>query len=619
MMPKLVVVMVACLFIMSIAVPQVSTGWVKAQTQERPEYVSPQPGARFVSPRTTIAIRPGEFIDPRTLDRASFDVVGTKSGIHHGSAILADDGKTIVFKPAQPFALAETVTVVLNAGVETLLDHVLGEITFDFVTSARQTDTPSGGDSLVASDERSPVTSERPSTSPASRAPAFVTLPPDYPALSITAPATGTADGYVFMAPFISSVLSGTLLILDDAGQPIYYKKLAGWAADFKQQPNGLLTYWTGGQFYAMDNTYNIVDTYQAGNGYVADVHDLQLLPNGHALLLVYDNQTMDLSQIVQGGYPTATVMGLIVQELDTLDNVVFEWHSWDHFLITDTLVSLTTPVVDYVHGNAVELDADGHLLISSRNLSEITKINRQTGDIIWRLGGKDNQFIFGNGASPIDTQHDIRRLPNGNITLFNNRANLQPAYSSGEEYRLDEEAKTATLVWDYRNTPDIYAAAMGNVQRLPGGNTVIGWGTGRMATEMMADGSKAFEVKLPVPYWTYRAFRFPWHGYPSTPPTLITQTTVLTTELFYSWNGATDISSYRIYAGNDPHPTTLIATAPKTGFEEQTVLPNASNQCRYFRVMPIDKNRLETQYSNEVSMCYGSLPAQLHLPVMLR
>ena len=138
--------------------------------------------------------------------------------------------------------------------------------------------------------------------------------------------------------------------------------------------------------------------------------------------------------------------------------------------------------------------------------------------------------------------------------------------------------------------------------------------GDGATVTEVKPDGSKAFELTFGAPQVTYRAFRFPWEGNPATPPTLVLQKTSSAITLTYSWNGATDIASYRVYSGPQAGPTTLIATQAKTGFETQTVLPNNTNQCLFFRVMPIDNQGNTTQYSNQVSTCYLS-----YFPLMNR
>jgi hypothetical protein len=284
---------------------------------------------------------------------------------------------------------------------------------------------------------------------------------------------------------------------------------------DFKLQPNGHLTYYDRSEniFYELDSSYTIVDTYECGNGYTTDLHELLLLPNGHSLLMSYDPQVVDMSAVVPNGNVAATVSGLIIQELDRQKNVVFQWRSWDHFKITDaTHESLTAAAIDYVHGNALEVDADGNLLLSSRHMDEITKIDRGTGEILWRMGGKNNQFVFVNDSIGFSHQHAIRRLPNGNITLFDNGNFHSPQFSRAVEYKLDEESKTVTLVWQYRNTPDNYGVAMGYVDRLPNGNTLIGWGVSNPSvTEVNSEGMKLFELSLPDNVVSYRAYRFVW------------------------------------------------------------------------------------------------------------
>ncbi|HYN90185.1 MAG TPA: aryl-sulfate sulfotransferase, partial [Ardenticatenaceae bacterium] len=444
-------------------------------------YLSPRPDARFVSTSTTIVVRSAHVLQPRTIAATTFSVAGSASGIHTGHVSLARDGRTVIFAPERPFLAGERVHVTIRPGMRTAAGDALEGMEWRFRTSASTCAAPSRGPSgwrQGCAGPRPDRLTERagapavPNSAPlAARAPAYATVPHDFPTITTTLLSPEVADGSLFLANFTWATTDTKpyLLILDNSGQPVYYKRFTPGTivADFRKQPNGLLTYYDGeaGLYRAMDRTYTVVDSYQTGNGYQTDLHDLQLLPNGHALLMSYDPQTVDMSRIVPGGHPTATVIGLIIQELDTAKNVVFEWRSWDHFAITDTVAALTTETVDYVHGNAVELDSDGNLLLSSRHLNEITKINRETGDVIWRWGGKRNQFVFSNDE-PFVYQHDVRRLPNGNITLFDNRTLETPEYSRAVEYHLDEERKVVTLVREYRNTPDTYSQAMGNAQR---------------------------------------------------------------------------------------------------------------------------------------------------------
>lgn len=225
---------------------------------------------------------------------------------------------------------------------------------------------------------------------------------------------------------------------------------------------------------------------------------------------------------IVPGGNPAARVAASITQELDRSKNIVFQWRSWDSFSITDaTHENLTAATIDYAHANSIDVDTDGNLLLSSRNMDEITKISRLTGRIMWRFGGRNNEFTFINDTLRFSHQHAVRRIQNGHITLFDNGNFHTPQFSRAAEYDINEETRTATLVWQYRNNPDVFATALGYVERLDNGNTLIGWGAANPSvTEVRADGSKALELTLPNGVYSYRAFRFPWTSTPTTAPT---------------------------------------------------------------------------------------------------
>lgn len=248
------------------------------------------------------------------------------------------------------------------------------------------------------------------------------------------------------------------------------------------------------------------------GNGYLADSHAFQLLPNGHALMLCYDEQAVDMSEIAAGGHPAATVTGAVIQELDADKQVIFQWRTWDHIPITDSYRDITQRKFGYIHVNAVSLDPiDGNILLSCRETSEVVKVNRTTGDVLWRMGGKQNEFTFfneheENAPRYFKLMHSVRRLPNGNLTMFDNGADeavgdQERTYSRAVEYALDEENKTATLVWEYRSDPDIRALTGGSVTRLPGGHTLVNWGgaakTGEAPamTEVDPNGQLVYDI----------------------------------------------------------------------------------------------------------------------------
>ena len=294
---------------------------------------------------------------------------------------------------------------------------------------------------------------------------------------------------------------------------------MSSLSGDLTEQPNGNLTYFDGvkHKHYEMNQNYNIIDSFYCGNGYHTDLHELRLLSNGHALVMAYDSEIVNMNLIIPGGDTAAVVIGLIIQEIDENKNVVFQWRSWDHFAITDALHEyMFGSYIDAVHGNAIEEDNDGNLIISSRHLDEITKINRSTGDIIWRFGGLHNQFTFLGDTLKFTYQHAIRRIANGHVTLFDNGNFHIPPYSRAVEYSLDEVNKTATVVWQFRHIPDVFSPWGGYVQRLEGGNTLIGWGgTSPAVTEVQPNGTKVFEASYPLGVYSYRAYKFDWNGPP--------------------------------------------------------------------------------------------------------
>lgn len=598
-----------------------------AQTKVDFVFISPVPNALYVPTETSITLNSPELIEGNQILEGFIDVMGVQSGRHDGKAILSDDHTSIIFKPFQAFANGEAVSVSIKPGIKTISGAVLNGYSTHFKISsspvAGGVSTQYPPDHLKALvGENLPAANIGPQSLLNQQ---YKTIPTEFPVIDITSPANATGDGFVFLSNFsinFSQPSPSYLLIVDNQGEPVYYKGLPpnAFATDFKKQPNGWLTYYDLSvfKFLIMDSTYAFIDTIAAGNGYPTDNHELRILPNGHALLMIYDRQTVDMT--AYGGLADATVVGLVVQELDTNKNVVFQWRSWDHLdtiPYTDSDVDLTvsTPI-DYVHGNAIEMDYDGHLLISSRHLSEIIKINRINGDVMWILGGKGNQFDFGTDEG-FSYQHDIRRLANGHISIFDNH-NLGPApqYSRAVEYEIDEYNKTAVRVWQFRNTPDTYSFAMGNAQRLPNGNTMIGWGSANppTLTEVKPDGSKAFEITLGNGDLNYRAFRFPWVGHPVNPPDLVFETAGGVKTLYYSWNGATEIASYKIYGGVMSNSMSLLSEVARTGFENHTDVTTWANDNCFFQVMPVDKNGHETQYSNQVFIM-GPACHPLYLP----
>jgi hypothetical protein len=579
--------------------------------QVQPQYSYPLSGAQFVSKSTAIAVRYGPNLDAASTAGLSFAVTGAQSGVHTGQVTLADDHQTVLFKPTQPFTPGETVTVTLP-GLHLNAQTDFASLHYTFTVATHQ--QPGGVG----------VSSSQGDQAPRPAFPNALTIPQDIPKFTVSKASPDDSAGYIFVSTnyWTRAITGAYLLILDGRGNLVYYKSMAGDlnGYDFKEQPNGTLSYFSqkDNTFYVMDQHYQIVASYQAGNGYTTDLHDLQLLPNSDALLMAYDQETIDMSQIVKNGKPDAAVTGLIVQELDPSRNVIFEWRSWDHVGFIDSTADLTEDTIDLVHGNALELANDGNILLSSRNLSEVTKIDRKTGAVLWRMGGKANMFTFQNLSRPFAYQHDIRQLPNGNLTLFDNQGTQQtPSSSRGIEFALDEANLTAKVVWEFTRTPPVFATFMGDTQRLPDGSTFLGWGAALVApdyqfvsvTEVDTKNQIVFELSFDPPYVSYRAFRQPWQGAPSDLPALAFKREPNGLTLGYSWNGATEVAAWRILGGTSPDRLTQVDQKAKMGFETQSQLTGLlQNEC-YFQVAPLDANGKEMARSAVISTDAAACP----------
>lgn len=459
-------------------------------------YSDPVNNAQYVSIENNIIFTFDGNITSSDLS-SLITVTGSKSGVHTGNIVITSDNRTMLFKPHQPFQFNETVTVSLE-NLRTSGGTVNNKI-FSFQTQKVKLDV----------DVMQYFNDEDPNYNKMEVKDSYSSLPAPLLTPSIS---NNPSNGFIYTNNFPNFFNPSHILIADEEGNPVFGLQTPLQNVDFKRQPSGLMTYFDRQKlkFRAMDNSYNVIDSFYAGNGYTTDLHDLQILSNGNYLLMIYDPQPVDMSLVVPGGNPNAIVTGLVIQELDPSRNVVFQWRSWDHFLITDAInINLTAATVDYVHGNAVEGDHDGNIMISSRHMSEITKINRTTGNIIWRFSGKNNQFAFTNDTAMVHYQHDIRRIDNGNITIFDNGNFHSPPYSRAVEYQLDEVNKIATLAWQYRNSPDIYGPARGSAQRLSNGNTFICWGAASTPTftEVTPSGTIALQISFELGLGSYRGY----------------------------------------------------------------------------------------------------------------
>ena len=334
-----------------------------------------------------------------------------------------------------------------------------------------------------------------------------------YPNLTVTVN-NNPSPGHLFLGPTSSGL--GHLLILDNELIPVFYKKVTGQVFDFKLQPGGKLTYNIYSVYsYGLDSSGIRDKQYITPQGFALDIHDLQVMEDGSYYVFGRDHITIDMSQFVHDGYTAAILIAHTIHHMDSDDNELWRWESFDHYdiLDVDEAIDLANHTIDWTHCNSLEIDPDGNLIISTRNFNEITKINRQTGEIIWRLGGERNQFQFINDNRGFGRQHDARVLSNGNLALFDNGHFLIPQYSSYVEYEIDEQNFTATLVRRYARNGTIFSQTRGGVQELSNGNILISWDDiqNPLISEISPVDTTEYEVRYDNFSHQYRAYKFPW------------------------------------------------------------------------------------------------------------
>jgi hypothetical protein len=412
------------------------------------------------------------------------------------------------------------------------------------------------------------------------------------PAIKVNTNMSGTAQGHIFVSPKKGpgekAPTHDAPLIVDSSGEPVWFHPLQDAEADafnFEVQTykgEKVLTWWEGhhtgygqGEYVICDRTYNEIKRFGAGNGYEGDHHEFLITTQDTALITIYDKVKRDLSAL--GGPADGVVLDGIAQEIDIeTGEVLFEWHSLEHVSFEESYYQPPPDLktsFDYFHINSIDPHPDGYLIISARRTSTVYKVDRKTGEVVWRLGGKKSDFTMGYGTRT-DWQHDARRHPDGIITIFDNGGVQNDVQSRGIVVEIDEDKMSATLVGEYTHPNKILAATQGNVQVLPNGNVFVGWGSEPFFSEFGTDGKLLFDASFPEQVESYRAFRFPWKGQPQDSPAIVAESGPENRVTIYvSWNGATEVDTWQVLAGGSPDKLEPMGSAPRQGFETAITL----------------------------------------------
>jgi outer membrane protein assembly factor BamB len=568
---------------LSLATLSLATLAVCASASAATVTISPLPGTPSATAQTQIS-----FLGASAGSLGHVSVVGSASGAHSGRLRSYSSALGASFLPSRPFTPGERVTVHARWSVGKRARSLS-----TFFTVAHPAPPPNGEFPAVPG---TPADVQNFQSQPELHPPAVTVR---------QLAGAGSAPGYLFAGPFLGPGQWGPM-IFDNAGHLVWFRPLPPGldAADFRTQAyrgRTDLTWWQGrtlilgyglGEDVIAGSDYKTVAVVKAGNGLQADEHEFTLTPRGAAFVLAYSPVQENLTSV--GGPPNAIAVDGAIQEIDIHTGLVmWEWHSLGHVSLSESYSKPpATPggYFDYFHVNSLTTDRHGNLLISARNTWALYQIDAHSGAVTWRLGGKKSTFTLGPGVQ-FAYQHNALWLPGGDISLFDDEGAppVKPP-SRGEIVKLDYKAKTATLAGQFVHGPKpLLTNSQGNLQALPGGGWMVGWGGLPNLTEFNAGGQVLYDAQLPAGEFSYRVYREPWSGRPSEAPAIAAKrgspcppgAACLQAggkiTVYASWNGATGVAAWQLLSGTSASRLTPVSTTPRSGFETMISAPAAA------------------------------------------
>lgn len=537
----------------------------------------PKPVTVFPSPRTPVASDSTTFsfrgLKPRQLGPVK--IYGSRTGFHRGRRLAHSDGRGVSVIPKRGFMPGEVVRVFTRKRIRGARGGDFRVRIGRFFSDGRKRSKPKKRN-------RFPRLRSRPDLRP--------------PTLRVLKTDPAAAPGQVLFAPKQTG-----LVIADELGRiswfrPTGYGGRGQEVQDFKVQRyrgSPVLTFWRGdagrngpfqvGSYNVLDRHYDEVARFGTGNGYRPDAHEFSITSRNTALAIAYRSVRWDLRK--QGGSRHGKAFDNVVQEIDIKTGaVLFEWHSLGNVGL-DASVSRRPEngdTWDYFHANSVAEDGDS-LLVSARKVSTIYRIGRKSGQVKWRLRGDGrkpgaNDFQVGPDAR-FAFQHDVERLPNGDISLFDNGSagslsTVVSSQSSALVLRPQGTGKESEVipVGRFQHPQPIVAGSQGSAEVLPGGNVFVGWGSRSQITEFAPDGEVVFDATFSAPANSYRATKAEWTGRPKSRPAIASRRRPGGPTVWASWNGRDDIVYWRVLTGSGRKRLGPLTAAFWTGLE--TAIP---------------------------------------------
>lgn len=326
----------------------------------------------------------------------------------------------------------------------------------------------------------------------------------------------------------------------------------------------------------------------RAENDLDGDYHEFSITPDDTALITAYTKVPWDLTS---RGRENGFIWDCVFQELDvTTNRLLFEWRASEHLNFEDMAVDSWTDWTgteddpwDWFHLNSVEKDVQGNYLISARYTNAITYISGQGGDVLWNLGGKNGDFtdLAEGNATHIVDPHMARWADNGTaITFFDNIAfwsyEKDKQQTHAIKIALNLETHVAKSLAEFVHPKGIFAESEGSIQHLDSGNYLVGYGSAPVYTEFSAHGEFLCDTHyaplqaekatlMGLPRHAYRTYKHHWVGFPEEPPKVKLEGQ----QLFVSWNGATEVRSWKLDGRKLPRNSwSSLGTYAKDDFE---------------------------------------------------
>ena len=211
--------------------------------------------------------------------------------------------------------------------------------------------------------------------------------------------------------------------------------------------------------------------------------HDYTELPDGTIAMIKYDTRLLE----------DIETAGDVIVELQPDGSVEEIWNIWDW----EEFPGMGDYMNSWSHANALDYDpGEDCYYVSIRNLHCIYKIDRATGEPVWKLGTEDSDFLInGHGWDFSYYQHQFQVL-DGGILIFDN-GDPKGQVSRVVQYNLDESTFEASVEWAYHSVPELYNYGLGDVHRFDDGNTLVTWSTAGQLEEINYDREVIWRLNI--------------------------------------------------------------------------------------------------------------------------